>query len=276
MCRTDPPHAPRGGPPRDGRDADPETERFAVGDVARLAGVSVRTLHHYDAIGILRPAGREDNGYRVYVREDLERLQRILAYRELGFELTAIGELLDDPTTDRLEHLRRQATLLDARLERMQAMRSGLHKTMEALQMGIDLDPKEMLEAFGDFDPTEHAAEAQERWGDTDAYRESQARTRRYRKEDWLRIREESEAVERRLADVMAAGAPPDGLRAADAAEAHRQHIARWFYDCSRAMHAGLADMLEADPRFAAHWEERAPGLARYVAAAFRANASRG
>jgi DNA-binding transcriptional MerR regulator len=275
MRRTDPSRARQPGPSRTRRDADPEAERFAVGDVARIARVSVRTLHHYDTLGILRPAGREDNGYRWYVREDLERLQRILAYRELGFELAAIGELLDDPATDRLEHLRRQATLLDARMERLQKMRSSLYKTMEALQMGIDLDPKEMFEVFGEFDPTEHAAEAEERWGDTDAYRQSRERTKRYDKDQWQRIAQTSDAIEARFAAALAAGEPPDGSVAMDAAEAHRQHIGRWFYDCSSAMHVGLADMYEADPRFTKHYEDRAPGLARYVAAAIRANADR-
>jgi DNA-binding transcriptional MerR regulator len=196
MRRTDPPYPPHSETPR----APGADVRYTVGDVARLAGVSVRTLHHYDAIGLLRPADRGDNGYRSYGPQDLERLQRILAYRELGFELATIGALLDDPATDRIDHLRRQATLLDARMERLEAMRSSLRKTMEAYQMGIDLDPKEMFEVFGDFDPTEHAAEAEERWGDTEAFRQSQQRTRRYGKADWQRIGQASDAIERRFA----------------------------------------------------------------------------
>ena len=271
MHRTETPQAPPNEAPRTRR----AEAHYSVGEVARLAGVSVRTLHHYDAVGILQPANRGDNGYRAYTTEDLERLQRILAYRELGFELAAIGELLDDPATDRLEHLRRQATLLDARMERLQKMRSSLHKTMEAHQMGIDLDPKEMFEVFGEFDPTEHAAEAEERWGDTDAYRQSRDRTKRYGKADWQRIAQASEAIEQRFAEALAAGEPADGTAAMDAAEAHRLHIQRWFYDCSSAMHVGLADMYEADPRFTKHYEDRAAGLAGYVAAAIRANADR-
>ncbi len=248
---------------------------YTVGDVARLAGVSVRTLHHYDAIAILTPAYRGDNGYRAYGPQALERLQRILAYRELGFELATIGALLDDPATDRIEHLRRQATLLDARMERLEAMRSSLQKTMEAHQMGIDLDPKEMLEVFGDFDPTEHAAEAEERWGGSEAYRQSRARTRRYGKAEWLAVRQEAEAIEQRFADEQAAGVPADAAAAMDAAEAHRQHITRWYYGCSPVMHVGLADLYEADPRFAKHYDDRSKGLASYVAAAIRANARR-
>ena len=254
---------------------DPARPSYAVGEVARAARVSVRTLHHYDAIGLLRPTERGENGYRHYTPGDLERLQRILAYRELGFALPAIGQLLDEPRIDRLEHLQRQEALLDARMERLDAMRQALRRTKEAYRMGIDLDPKEMLEVFGDFDPTEHAAEAEERWGDTDAYRQSQQRTKGYGKADWQRIRRESDALDQRFADLMRSGVPPTDPQALDVAEAHRQHIGRWFYACPKAMHAGLADMYEADPRFRRHYDARLAGLAGYAAKAIRANAER-
>lgn len=254
--------------------AVPEPGR-TVGEVARLANVSVRTLHHYDAIGLLAPSRRGENGYRRYLRADLSRLQRILAYRQLGFELDAIAGLLDDPDLDELSHLERQKTLLRARRERIDAMLRALEKTMEARHMGIDLDPEDMLEVFGAFDPAQHAAEAEERWGDTDAYAESRRRTARYGKDDWLRMRRESEAIEARFAELLAAGVPAGDARAMDVADAHREHISRWFYACSKEMHAGLAAIYEADPRFRAHYEDRAAGLAAYVAAAIRADAER-
>lgn len=244
-----------------------------VGQVASLAGVSVRTLHHYDAIGLLSPRARSEAGYRLYANGDLERLQRILAYRELGFELDAIRELLADPDDD--AHLRRQAALLDRRAKRLDAMRATLRKTMEARKMGVNLTPKEMLEVFGDADPTEHAAEAEERWGDTDAYRESQRRTKRYGKAEWRVIADEGESIEARWAQAMAAGTPADADEATGLAEEHRAYITRWFYDLAHEMHVNLADMYVADPRFTAHYDRRAEGLATYVAAAIRANAER-
>jgi len=266
------PAARRRGPHLPG----PAAQRgYTVGEVARLANVSVRTLHHYDAIGLLNPERRGDNGYRRYGPDHLARLQRILAYRELGFDLHAILTMLDDPELDEQRHLRRQKALLEARRARLDAMLSALDKTMEARQMGINLDPKDMLQVFGDFDPSEHAEEVEERWGGTDAFQESYRRTSRYGKDDWLRIRSEGEAVEARLAELLEQGVPAQDARAMDAAEAHRQHISRWFYDCGKALHVGLADMYESDPRFARHYEDRAPGLAGYVAAAIRANAER-
>ena len=245
-----------------------------VGDVAALANVSVRTLHHYDRIGLLSPSTRSDAGYRLYAHADLERLQRILAYRELGFDLGAIRELLDGDGDD-LTHLRRQAELLEERLHRLEAMRATLRRTMEARQMGVNLTPKEMLEVFGDQDPTEHAAEAEDRWGDTDAYRQSQERARRYGKADWQKIQEEGGAIEARFAAALASGAPATSQEAMDVAEEHRAHIDRWFYDLSHEMHVNLAEMYVADERFTAHYEQRAEGLAAYVARAIEANAAR-
>ncbi len=248
---------------------------YTVGDVARLAGITVRTLHHYDEVGLLRPSGRTAAGYRRYGQRDLERLQRILGYRELGFGLDKIAAVLDDPTVDPLEHLRQQHALLTDRVGRLQQQLAAIEKTMEAQQMGIRLDPEEMFEVFGDVDPTEHAAEVERRWGDTDAYRESHRRTSSYTKSDWKQIQSAGEGVEQALQRAMSAGLPATSQEAMDAAEAHRQHISRWFYALDYPMHRGLADMYVADPRFTAHYEERAPGLAAYVHDAIHANADR-
>lgn len=126
-------------------------------------------------------------------------------------------------------------------------------------------------------DPThdEHAAEAKERWGDTEAYRQSAARTKGYSDEDWVRVKGEMEAIEAGFADVMASGASPEDDRATDLAEQARLHIDGRYYSCSHTMHAALADMYTADERFKAHYDDRAPGLADFVSAAIKANAAR-
>ena len=115
--------------------------------------------------------------------------------------------------------------------------------------------------------------EARERWGKTSAYRESARRTRGYGDAEWAQIRAEAEEIERGFAAALAAGEPADGERATGLAEAARRHIDRWFYPCSREMHRALGEMYTADERFRAHYDERAEGLATYVAAAIDANA---
>ena len=240
-------------------------ESYAVGQVAALAHVTVRTLHHYDEIGLLVPGERSPAGYRRYTGDDLARLQRILFYRELGFGLDEITTILDDPDTDPLDHLRRQHVLLTDRAERLLDMISTVEKTMEAHAMGIRLTPDEMFEVFGDDDPSEHAAEAEQRWGDTDAYRESARRTSTYTKDDWLRIRAEADAITASFAAALASGAPADSAEALAAARAHRAHIAQTYYALTPQMHCGLAEMYVADERFARTYDDVAAGLASYV-----------
>lgn len=127
-------------------------------------------------------------------------------------------------------------------------------------------------------DPThaEYRKEAEERWGDTEAFAHAQRRTGSYSADDWNVIREELDGIEAGLAGAMSAGATPESGEAMDLAEAARLHIDRWYYPCSHAMHAALADMYLADERFRAHYEQRAEGLAAFAAAAIVANAARG
>ena len=245
-----------------------------VGEVAALAGITVRTLHHYDRIGLLSPSGRTGAGYRQYSPADLDRLHQVLLYRELGFPLEEVAELLSGDV-DPAAHLRRQHRLLRDRLERTQAMVAAVEKEMEARAMGISLTPEERFELFGDWLPEEYEAEAEQRWGDTEAWAQSQRRTRAYSKDDWVRIKAEGEAVESGFAAALRDGLPADSERAMDLAEDHRQQISRNFYDCPPGMHAALGRMYVEDERFTAHYEQRAPGLAQYVSAAVQANAAR-
>jgi MerR family transcriptional regulator, thiopeptide resistance regulator len=246
-----------------------------VGQVAGLAGVTVRTLHHYDRIGLLSPSGRTGAGYRQYSPADLDRLHQVLLYRELGFPLEEVATLLDDPSADPEAHLRRQHRLLRDRLDRTSAMVAAVEKEMEARSMGISLTPEERFEVFGEHDPARYEAEVEERWGETDAYAQSKRRTAAYSKDDWVRIKAEQEEIGARFVRAMRSGAAADSDEAMDVAEEHRQSITRNFYDCPPEMHAGLGRMYVEDERFTATYEALAPGLAQYVSTAVQANAAR-
>jgi hypothetical protein len=126
---------------------------------------------------------------------------------------------------------------------------------------------------MSELDPRSYDGEVRERWGDTESYRESARRTKRYTEADWVQIKGEAEAIESGFASALAAGEPADGERALGLAEAARAHIDRWFYPCSPRMHSALADMYTADPRFRAHYDDRVEGLAEYVSSAIKANA---
>lgn len=253
-----------------------DTRELTVGVVAGMVGVSIRTLHHYDQIGLVVPSGRTPAGYRVYDDTDVERLHQVLTYRELGFSLEQIATLLDDPDVDPMGHLETQRELLTERIDRLLRMVASLEEMMNAKKEGIALSAAEQAEIFGDQWPgEEYAAEAEERWGNTDAWKQSQKRTGQFSKEDWQRIKDETDDLERRLADAMRRGVTPGTAEANSLAEEHRAQIGR-FYDCDHDMQVCLADMYVADPRFTAHYDEQAPGLAVYLREVIHANAGRG
>ena len=161
------------------------------------------------------------------------------------------------------------------RIERLRRIADAITFTLEATQMDIKLTPEERLEIFGSHDPQADAAEAQERWGQTDQWRESSRRVAGYSKADWQRIKAEGAAATQQLAAAMAAGQAATSEAAMDAAEAHRRHIDSAYYPCPPAMHRGLAEAYVSDPRFSAVYESIAPGLAQYVHDAIVANAAR-
>jgi DNA-binding transcriptional MerR regulator len=248
---------------------------YSIGQVAALAGVTVRTLHHYDDVGLLTPGGRTAAGYRLYDDADLVRLRDVLSYRELGFSLEQVRSILDDPRADPASHLRNQCRLVRERIARLEQVLGHLEKMLEAHSMGINLTPEEQLEVFGEnWTGDEYAAEAEQRWGDTDAWRQSQQRSSAMSKDDWLAVKAETDALEAELAAAMSDGVAATDERAMDLAERHRLSIER-FYDVSYEMHRGLGEMYVADPRFTRHYDDRAAGLAAWLRDAIVANAER-
>jgi MerR family transcriptional regulator, thiopeptide resistance regulator len=251
-----------------------------VKEVARLAGVSVRALHHYDEIGLLVPSGRTRSGYRLYDHQDLLRLQQILIGRELGMPLEEIRRSLDDPAFDRRAALERQREALAARADRTAAMLRAVDTALAALKdkggkTMEQMSKKELIALFDGFDPSRYEDEVKERWGETDAYKESARRTSKYTKAQWAQYKAESHAIMSDAANLYRSGAAADGDEAMAVAERHRLSIDRWFYPCAREMHVGLADNYEADPRFAENIDRYAAGLTPWWAAAIRANARR-
>src|SRR4029453_16936422 len=124
-------------------------EHLTVGRVAELAGVTVRTLHHYDEIGLLRPSRRTAAGHRAYSADDVERLREVLAYRRLGFGLGEVADLVGEPATDAVAHRRRLRGLLVEQRDRAAAMVTAIDRELEARAMGIRTTPEEQLRVFG-------------------------------------------------------------------------------------------------------------------------------
>lgn len=251
-----------------------ETQVLTVGQVAAELGVTVRTLHHYDEIGLLVPSERSYAGYRLYTEVDLQRLQHIVVYRRLGFTLDEVATVLQQPD-DVVTHLRRQRDSVTARMDQLGELVASIDTALEAAMDGYQITKEEQRELFGDAFDDDYAAEVEQRWGETDAWAQSQQRTKRYTKEQWQQIKAETDIIDSCFVDLMQAGTAPEGAQAIRVAEDHRQHICRWFYDCSPQMHAGIAELYVTDARFAKSYEDRAAGLARYVHDAVQANTAR-
>jgi DNA-binding transcriptional MerR regulator len=240
-------------------------EAKTVGAVAALTGVSVRTLHHYHHIGLVVPSVRTPAGYRGYTDADIERLHVVLVYRAAGLPLNETAALLDDPNVDVPARLRHQHALLHERVGQLQTAIMALETLMDAQRSGIQLTAEEQAEIFGTTAFTEeYAAEAERRWGDTEAWRQSQRRAAAYPKQDWQQVKADGDALLSDLARAKRDGAEPGSRRADELAGRHRAGIER-FYDCSQEMHVGLARMYLADERFTRYYDDVEPGLARFV-----------
>jgi len=252
---------------------------LTVGQVAERLGVTVRTLHHYDAIGLVVPSERTSARYRLYTVEDITRLQQVVVYRRLGFALEEIALLLDDRAAADdgavIGHLRRQRAAVMSRLDEMRDLVTAIDRALEKEMSGIKLTKEEQKELFGDGFSDDYAEEAEQRWGETEAWKQSQKRTSTYTKEDWAEVKAEMDATNAEFVSAMTDGEPATSERAMDAAEAHRMHIQNRFYDITPEFHRNLGDMYVADPRFTKTYEDIKPGMAQYVRDAIHANADR-
>ncbi|WP_063002417.1 MerR family transcriptional regulator [Nocardia mikamii] len=253
-----------------------EAIEHTVGAVAQSTGISVRTLHHYDEVGLLRPSGRTSSGYRLYSEDDVATLQRILFYRELGFGLEDISGVLNGSGLSDEDHLRRQHELLSERISRHQAMIALIDREVAARKAGISLTPAERFEVFGGDRLVELADEAERRWRDQPEFTQLRERTSRYTKQQWLELRAEQREIHQALADAMRAGTPADDPAIMEIAERHRRHLEHWFHDCDFDTHRRLAEEYRANRRLGLNYDDMAPGLSQYIHDAILANCRRG
>ena len=208
-------------------------------------------------------------------RSELERLQEVLFFRELRFSLETIRDIIGRPSYSRAAALEQQRELLVMHADRLLTMVDAIDRAVLAETTGVKMSSEEMLEVFGDFDPAQYEEEAKERWGESDAFKQSVQRTSGYTKDDWVTIGAENDAINQSFLALMAADTPADDPAAMDVAEQHRAHITKWYYDCSMEIHAGLGQMYVADVRFKENIDKAGEGLAEYMSAAIAANAAR-
>ncbi|MFN0252020.1 MAG: MerR family transcriptional regulator [Kofleriaceae bacterium] len=247
---------------------------MTVGELSRISGVTVRTLHHYDEIGLVVPSQRTAANYRLYSDDDILRLQQVLVFRELGMPLDEIAGVLDDAVhANRADLLRRHRDALVEKRGKLDAMLVAVDHAIDVLEKGTQMMTSEdFKKMFDGFDPAEYEQEAQQRWGNTEAYNESARRTKTYGKAEWDQIGKEAAAINTRFVELMREGAAPTDPRVQSAVEEHRAHISKWFYECTREIHRGLGEMYVADPRFMKNIDKAGTGLAKFMSDAFAAS----
>nr|WP_243108439.1 MerR family transcriptional regulator [Maliibacterium massiliense] len=234
---------------------------YRIAEVAHLAGVSVRTLHYYDQIALLRPSRTDANGYRAYSHEELARLYQIRMLRELDFDCKTIACILDAPHFDREEALGRQRALLALRRDRLSRLIASIDAQLKEGGNTMDFDAFDTSEL--DAQQRRYQQEVQQRWGQTDAYRQSAAKAARYTKADWQRIKEAQDALFARFAALRKGD--PAALEAQQLTAQWQQHIATYYYDCPIEMLAQLGEMYVGDARFARNLDRYGAGTAAFM-----------
>lgn len=241
---------------------------YTVGELARMAGVSARTLRFYDQAGLMKPSAVTDAGYRLYGDEALSELSQILFFRELDFSIDEILHIRSSPEYDALGALKKQVSLLTMRRDRLNGLIALAGRALkgEVIMELNAFDMSEIEEA-----KAKYADEARARWGATDAYKQSEARTASYGKADWARVNQEMKSVFEGFAKLKLAGAAPDSPEAKALTRSWQDFITHNFYDCTDEILLGLASMYEADGRFAATIDKSGEGTAKFMTAAIRA-----
>lgn len=245
----------------DGADADGLT----VGEVSARLGVTVRALHHWDDIGLARPSLRTSAGYRLYTAGDVERLHRIVIYRELGLGLDKIQAVLEGSGTDVPAALRAQQSQVAERIDRLRQLSVGLERMIDAHERGLLLTAEQQAEIFGTEWNPEWPAQARERYGDTTQWKQYAERSASRSPEEWQAVVDTVAELDRAMADAMDAGVEPGSPEANRLVERHREVFSSSYFPLTRQMQVCLGRMYESDPAFAAHYDGVRAGLASWL-----------
>ena len=236
--------------------------KMLIKEFAEFTGVSVRTLHYYDEIGLLTPAYVDrTTGYRYYDENSLLRMQGILFYRELDFSLKSIGEILSSPDYDARKSLEEQKILLTLKKERLERLISSIDDAMKGANV---------MSAFDNSEFEKYKVEVQEKWGKTDAYRQHAEKTKYYSKQKWNELAAGMDQIMADFAFCMEKGERPDSAEAQNLVKMLQNHITENYYICTNEIIMGLGQMYSADERFKNNIDKHANGTATFICEAIK------
>lgn len=243
-----------------------------VGAVARLLGVSVRTLHHWHQVGVAVPSDRSAAGYRLYSEADVARLRRVLLFRDLGVPLLSIPDLLSAGSAVRRQELEDRRAELAAKIRHLKELQRAVKLLLAADEQGTLLSESNEAEAFGDGWDNSWTTAARERWADSPQWAEYTERSAGRNAEDWREIASAMQSVTERLAEAKRDAVLPGSQRGNALAEKHREVMSEYFH-CTHSMHVLIARRYVAEAGFLRYYEALEPGLAGWLKQTIDANA---
>jgi len=240
---------------------------YTVQKLGKLAGISTRTLRYYDEIGILKPARMNSSGYRIYGPLEVDRLQQILFYRELGVSLENIKNIMTDPSFDRNHALMEHREKLLAKRAQLDQLIKNVDKTIAVSEGRMIMSDKEKFEGFKKNliadNEKKYGAEIRAKYGD-EVVDQSNQKIKSLSAEQYAELEKLGEEVLESLKAAMTAGDPASEL-AQKTAELHRKWLSYTWASYSKEAHAGLAQMYVDDERFTAYYDKVKPGAAEFL-----------
>ncbi len=246
-----------------------EQIRMQINEIAKLTGVSVRTLHYYDEIGLLKPSYvDEQNGYRFYDEKSLLRMQEIMFYRELDFSLKSISEILSSPNYNKTNALSEQKQLLMLKKQRIERLISALDDAVKGVDtMNFDAFDNKEYDAARE----KYAAETKEKWGNTDAYKQYSDKTSSFSKQKWNEVNTAMDSIIAEFSECMNSGASPSDNSAQSLVKKWQDFITENNYNCTKEILAGLGEMYVGDERFKKNIDKHSEGTAEFMCKAIGA-----
>lgn len=242
---------------------------YKVKEVSDLTGISIRMLHHYDKINLLKPSNLSEAGYRLYSEGDLEVLQQILIYRELDFSLKEIREILDDKNFDLKDALISQKKLIIEKRNRLNKIIDTIENTIKHVEEETSMSKKGMFEGLNvNKHIKKYEKEVEEKYGENEAYKESKKRTVKYSKEDWNNINSEIDILYKELAKLKDRDVSDENVQ--ELVNQWRMLISNNFYNCTIEIFKGLADMYIYDERFTKNIDKYGEGFTEFLSEAMK------
>ncbi|MBD0381973.1 MerR family transcriptional regulator [Paenibacillus sedimenti] len=240
---------------------------YTVQKLGRLAGISTRTLRYYDEIGILKPARMSSSGYRIYGQAEVDRLQQILFYRELGVSLDNIKEIVTSPSFDGAKALKEHREQLLDKRKQLDLLIANVEKTIALSEGRMTMTDKEKFEGFKqqliDDNEKKYGKEIREKYGD-ETVDKSNEKLKNMTQEEHNEVTRLANEVAATLAEAFKLG-DPAGELAQKAADLHKQWLTYYWSEYSKEAHVGLAQMYVDDERFKAYYDEKQPGTAEFL-----------